>query len=342
LIVPRLSGADFPPNDEIVARIKPVVDKGRAKGIVVGVLESDGSTRVIAYGDGGPDTRPLGAKSMFEIGSVTKLFTATILADMVARGEVSLSDPVSKYLPEDVTVPARGGRQITLLDLATHHSGLPRTPDNHAPAVAGDKYADYTLDKLYAFLAAHQLRRDAGAEFEYSNAGFGLLGHALARAAGTTYGDLARKRILEPLGMKMTARPLAEWMTKGYDEKVQLTPYWNATEAYAGAGALRSNAEEMLKFLAAGIGPHSSPLRRAMHETQKKQRDINNGMGMGLAWYVRPFRGRTTLVHTGSTGGYASFVGIDPEKRIAIVILTNTKTDDLRVLGSDLLTPKVE
>src|SRR5918998_1568915 len=111
---------------------------------------------------------------------IALLLGLALLADMVARGEVALTDPVAKHLPASVRVPSRGSRQITLQDLATHRSGLPRWPDNHGPATSSQHFADYPIEKLYAFLSNHSLRRDPGTELEYSNLGFGLLGHALA------------------------------------------------------------------------------------------------------------------------------------------------------------------
>lgn len=151
------------------------VDSGRSAGIVAGMVFADGSTRVLAYGDAGRGRR-LDKRSVFEIGSITKTFTATLLADMAERGEVRLTDPVARLLPPEVTVPSRGGRQITLLDLATQTSGLPRLSTNLAITEPGNPYADYTVDQLYAFLNGYTLTRDPGAQFEYSNVGVGLLG----------------------------------------------------------------------------------------------------------------------------------------------------------------------
>ena len=150
----------FPADEDLAELIRSRVEGEQSVGIVLGVIEADGSTRVFAYGNAGPSAQPLGVKSVFEIGSITKVFTGVLLADMVARGEVSLSDPVSKYLPDGVTMPTRGGREITLLDLSTQHSALPRLPDNMSPADAENPYADYTAAQMYEFLSAHKLRRD--------------------------------------------------------------------------------------------------------------------------------------------------------------------------------------
>ena len=330
---PPPAASHFPSDEELTSRIRRVVEDGGATGIVVGILDADGSRRFVSWGDAGPGAKPLGSRSLFEIGSITKTFTATLLADMVVRGEVSLRDPVSKYLPQGVSMPARGGREITLLDLATHYSGLPRLGDNHAPADAQNPYADYTVEKLYAFLSSHQLRRDVGAEYEYSNVGVGLLGHVLARAAGQSWEDLVRTRILEPLGMTMTSISLdgerAEWMTRGHGKDGKPVPYWDAADAIAAAGALRSNAEDMLKFVAANVGPAQSPLERAMRETHRRRKDINATRGIGLAWNVRTVGGRTLIGHGGGTAGYRTFVAFDPDTKVGVVVLGNSGNFEL-------------
>src|SRR5687767_12715314 len=166
--------------------------------LVVGVIEPAGS-RVVSYGKSGLD-----GDTLFEIGSITKVFTSLLLADMIQKGEVALTDPVAKYLPETVRMPERGGKKITLEHLATHTSSLPRLPANMFPRDPANPYADYTTGQLYEFLSSTELMRDIGEKYEYSNLGVGLLGHALARRAGMSYETLVRMRILEPLGMKST------------------------------------------------------------------------------------------------------------------------------------------
>jgi CubicO group peptidase (beta-lactamase class C family) len=177
-----------PPDSEIRKILVDRIDAYRQSvGIVVGVIEPKGR-RIVAYCslDQG-DPRTLNGDTVFEIGSVTKVVTSLLLSDMVQRGQVGLTDPVSKYLPAGVKTPQRNGRQITLLDLSTHTSGLPRMPTNFNP----DKpYADYTVAQLYEFLSSYQLPRDIGAQYEYSNVGAGLLANALAFRPGMDYDAL--------------------------------------------------------------------------------------------------------------------------------------------------------
>ncbi|MBW3661188.1 MAG: beta-lactamase family protein [Gemmatimonadetes bacterium] len=329
LAAPARAQSHFPADEDLQVMLDYLVEDGATPGIVLGILEADGSTRVLSAGTGGPDTRPLGALSVFEIGSINKTFTGTLLADMVARGEVALDDPVSKYLPDDVTVPSYEGREITLLDLVAHHSGLPRVAGNHMPDDPANPYGNYTVETMYAFLSSHELRRAPGEEFEYSNLGMGLLGHALARAAGDSYRDLVRERVLEPLGMTMTGYELsseiAEWMVKGHLEGGEPTAYWFGTEAIDGAGGLRSNARDMLAWIAANVAPPETDLGRAMADAHEVRKPVEDDMAIALAWPVRTLEdGRTILTHGGGTGGFSTRIGLDPGKRVGFVLLTNT------------------
>jgi CubicO group peptidase (beta-lactamase class C family) len=324
-------------------------------GIVVGVIEPQGR-RIVAYGSlEKGDTRPLNGDTVFEIGSVTKVFTSLVLADMVQRGEVALTDPVAKYLPAEVKMPERGGRAITLHDLSTHTSGLPRMPSNFQPKDPGNPYADYTVAQLYQFLSGYQPTRDIGSQFEYSNLGGGLLGLALARRAGTQYEALVRSRITGPLGMTSTGIALTPEMKArlavGHNDKLAAVSNWDLG-ALAGAGALRSSANDMLTFLAANLGYVKSPLAPAMASmlADRGKTGIPAFPEIGLGWLIAKPSGYEIVFHNGGTGGYRSFIGFDPKNRVGVVVLSNTFTaagvDDIgmHLLNSKapLLTPPRE
>jgi len=202
--------AQTPSDDAIRAILADRIDTLHHNvGIAVGIVDANGR-RFVNHGAFSVDNpRPVAGDTLFEIGSITKVFTSTILADMVQRGEVSLDDPVAKFLPPDVKVPESGGKKITLVDLATHTSGLPRMPNNFAPRDPDNPYSDYGVDRLYAFLSGYALTRDIGEKFEYSNLGVGLLGTALARRAGMDYETLVRTRITGPLKMDSTGITLS-------------------------------------------------------------------------------------------------------------------------------------
>ena len=299
-------------------------------GIVVGVIGPEGR-RVIAYGQlEKSDPRPLQGDTVFEIGSMTKVFTSLLLADMVQRGEVALDDPVAKYLPAKVKMPERNGRQIRLVDLSTHTSGLPRLPTNMKPADPNNPYADYSVEQLYQFLSSYQLTRDIGSQYEYSNLGGGLLGHVLALRAGMSYEALVRSRICDPLGMndtRITLTPeIKERLAVGHNQALEPVENWDLP-TLAGAGALRSTANDMLTFLAANLGYTKSPLAPAMARMLKVRRPTGQpGLEVALGWHVRTIDGKEIVWHNGGTGGYRSFIGFDPAARTGVVALSNTFT----------------
>jgi D-alanyl-D-alanine-carboxypeptidase/D-alanyl-D-alanine-endopeptidase len=350
-VVTQSSFADGPFVPQSDAAIRQIlVDRvdvqHRSVGIVVGVIAS-GERRVITYGhlETG-DTRPLDGNTIFEIGSETKVFTSLLLADMVQRGEVALSDPVAKYLPPGTRVPERNGRSITLVDLATHTSGLPRLPSNMSPKDSANPYADYSVEQLYQFLASYQLTRDIGSEYEYSNLGGGLLGHVLALRAGTSYEELVESRICTPLRMNSTRVTLTPEMkarlAAGHDESLKTVENWDLP-TLAGAGALRSTANDMLTFVAANLGYTKSPLAPAMAAMLKVRRPAGqSGLEIALGWHVYTTGGKEIIWHNGGTGGYRSFMGFDPKSGVGVVLLSNTETPEgVDDIGRHLLDPSI-
>jgi len=318
-------------------------DNHKAVGIVLGLLDATGE-RYLASGATAPGgTVAPDADTVFEIGSITKVFTSLVLSDMVVRGEVALDDPVAKFLPATVKLPERDGRKITLLDLSNQVSGLPRMPDNLKPADMGDPYVDYGPAQMYEFLAKIQLTRGIGEKYEYSNLGVGLLGHVLALKAGMSYEELVRKRILEPLGMNDTVIALSDRLktrlATGTGPNLSPVKNWNFN-ALAGAGALRSTARDMLKFLAAAMGLRDTPLRPSFDLMLNSERQTGAvDLTIGMGWHIWRKYGTEIVWHNGGTGGYRTWAGFDPAKKSAAVVLCNTSfgVDDL---GCHALEPK--
>jgi D-alanyl-D-alanine-carboxypeptidase/D-alanyl-D-alanine-endopeptidase len=318
----------IPSNREIEKALAERIDVQRqGVGIVVGIVEPKGR-RIITHGAAvlGRRQPPLDGNTVFEIGSMTKVFTSLLLADMVRRGEVTLDEPVGKLLPSTVHVPERGGRQITLADLASHVSGLPRLPTNLPYADPGNPYADYTVERLYAFLNSYTLPRDIGAQIEYSNLGVGLLGHALALRAGQDYETLVRTRITAPLGMRDTAIALSPAlrarMAQGYNDYLEPVSNWDLP-ALAGAGGLRSTANDLLTFLAAELGFVDTPLKAAMDAQLIPRRTFDANTEIALAWLIFKSSKGDLVSHSGGTGGFRSCFGFDPSARVGFVVLTN-------------------
>lgn len=308
------------------------VESGRAVGMVTGVIDEKGR-QVVASGKVSLDgTQQPDGDTVFEIGSVTKVFTSLILADMIEKGEVKPDDPVSKFLPATVKVPSRNGREITLLDLSMQVSGLPRLPDNLKPADPANPYADYDASKLYDFLSRYTLTRDPGEKYEYSNLAVGLLGHALALKAGMSYEELLRRRIFDPLGMSGTSITLSEAQKKrlapGYDGGLKPVKNWDFA-VLAGCGAVRSTVNDMLKFVAANLELTDTPLKFAV----RRMRAVTKGIGapdleIGMAWHVFTKFDTRIWWHNGGTYGYRSFVGFNPAKKEGVVLLCNTFMDN--------------
>lgn len=338
-----VAAQQFPSDAELASLLQGRVDERRAVGIVLGVLDADGSTRVISAGTAGEGARPLGDRTVFEIGSITKVFTGVLLAEMARRGELRLSDAVSSHLPDNVRVPSRAGKQITLLDLATHHSALPRLPNNMAPSDPTNPYADYTVAQLYRSLASLTLERDIGSSYEYSNLGTGLLGHALSLAGGASYDDLLRELVLDPLSMRATGIELdaemGNWVAMGHDEGGNVVPRWDMP-TLAGAGALRSDVRDMLRFLSANMGEPSTALERAVRTTHEPRETISDHMSIGLGWHIMSVDNSRIIWHNGGTGGFRSFIGFDPDRGVGVVLLMNSAhgADDI---GFHLLNPEL-
>lgn len=327
--------------DVIPARVaegaKARVDAHLYPALVVAVVD-DGKTEVAGYG-ALPDGKAPGADTIFEIGSVTKTFTATLLADAVISGRVTLDEPLAKLLP-DFTIPSRDGKSITLAESGTQHSGLPRMPANFAPADPSDPYADYDAARLKAFLADYELPRDPGASYEYSNLAFGLLGYALAHSADTDYPTLLHDRVLAPLGMASTGTTLTGAMrahlAPPHDEAGKLGHTWRF-DVLAGCGAIKSDATDMLRYLRANMGALKTPLADAMKLAHTPRADMGETQRIGLAWMTHPGPGGGIVWHNGMTGGYASFVGFTADSKRGVVVLTNAavSVDDLGMSALD-------
>lgn len=238
----RATAKDF--TDAIHAFLEHRVDvEKRDVGIVVGIVDEHGS-RVVSYGrmDNGTDEQVNG-DTLFDIASITKPFTGLLLQDMIERGEMKLDDPVAKYLPKSVKMPARNGKEITLFHLATHTSGLPHIAPNLDPKRADQLFADYTVEELNAFLSGYQLTRDPGTKFEYSSLGMGLLGHVIALKARTNYESLVVDRICRPLNMdstRITLTPeLKSRFATGHNQFGEAVPSWDRQTSLVGARCAR-------------------------------------------------------------------------------------------------------
>lgn len=309
--------------------LKTYLDQRTAYGyepsIVVGMVSPEG-TDIYASGFQLMGETKANHASIYEIGSISKVFTALLLMDAVEKGLVALDDPVQKYLPESVKMPTRGGQQITLRHLASHTSSLPRLPFNLLPKDMSNPYADYTIDKLYACLGNLRLTRDIGETYEYSNLGAGLLGHVLELVHKKSYETLVQTLITAPLGMEATVMSFRTeqkpHIAQGYNVRGEAVSHWEIP-TLAGAGALRSSVVDMLGFLKLNLGLLESPLVATAKKTHQTQKEIGPNAEVALGWHVTVMGEQRIVWHNGGTGGFRSYIGFDAAKKMGVVVLTN-------------------
>lgn len=343
LLLARGAAAQTAVPDDVRANIQARVAARYSVGIVVAMVDSTGA-RYAAEGmtamTGG---QPVHQRSMYEIGSITKVFTALALADMVRRGEVGLDDPVQALLPAGAVMPSRDGKDITLRLLSAQRSGLPRMPDNFAPRDAQNPYADYDGARLLDFLRRHTLTRNPGERYEYSNLGVGLLGFALSQRSHESYEAMITRRVLVPLRMTSTMVTLTPdaraRLAHGHTAEREAAN-WDL-DALAGAGALRSDAEDLASFVAAAMMARHTPLDSAFALTEQTQFDAGSPlMDVGLGWHILKRPTMRIVWHNGGTGGYRSFIGFDPVRRVGVVVLSNS-TQGVDDVGFHALDPSM-
>lgn len=321
--------------------------------MVIGLADQSGN-RVFHAGklDNGTD-HDVNGDTVFFIGSVSKTFTTLLLQDAVERGEMKLDDPVAKYLSTSVKMPTHGGKEITLLDLATHTAGFPGNPENMTGATVKEQYETYTVEQMYAFLSGYTLRREPGTEFEYSNVGMALLGNIIALRTGTDFESLVVNRICRPLHMDSTCITLTPELrarlAMGHDDSGKPSLPWKL-QVYSPAGDIHSTAKDLLKYVSANAGITTSSLTPLMKQTQvvrfKDSRGLSDGPGFGvfdrtaMDWvdrgaYQPP--GMELLGHAGGAGSYHAWIGFDKRQRRGVVALTTANDVSSEAIGWTLL-----
>jgi D-alanyl-D-alanine-carboxypeptidase/D-alanyl-D-alanine-endopeptidase len=316
--------------------------------IVVGIITPNG-TQVYSYGNlSKANSTKVNGNTIFDIASLTKVFTTTLLADMVKQGLVNLEDPVEKYLPATVRVPAYNGHKITLENLATHTSGLPDFPAgwirNHT----------YTTQQVYNFLSNTPLQSEPGTKANYSDFGMGLLGQILSVRAGVPYAQLVKDRTLSVLGLDSTGiamnstaitlsdalkSRLAKGHIGGKEVNLEFIP-----EAIQGAGALHSTTNDLLKYLAANMNLIHTSINDIIQETHLIRHEypeapslhfdsINNkslsASYVGLGWFIDTNLGTEVIQHSGGIDGYSTFIGFNPTTQEGVVLLCSCETKDM-------------
>lgn len=323
--------------------IREKVINGTYQSLFVGMINEDGIDQYF-YGHVTKDDELINENTVFEIGSISKVFTSLILADMVEKGEVNLDDPIDKFLPENVKTPTWNGQKITLLDLATHTSGLPVMP-NYPPNRDLDKEYEFNKEGLYEYLADYKMHREIGSQFEYSNTGGSLLGHVLSLHAGKSYEQILKERILDKLGMDSTCihqcDKIRDKFAKPHNPMGKIVDEVGLDEDMAGAGAIRSSGKDMLTFLSYAMNLKDSELKESFDLTKNANHDVNEILSIGLGWLIINLDDRKIIWHNGATEGFASYTGFDSSSNTGIIVMTNSQAlvDEI---GLDILDVQIE
>ena len=334
------SEAGHASNMDVQILLQEYVKDNRAVGASVALIDN-GKVQFFSYGKKSVNgDESISEDTIFELGSITKVFTTLALMDMVTNEEVHLDDPIEMYLT-GIKVPDFQGSKITLRHLASHTSGLPRMPDNFDPKNPANPYEDYTVECLYDYLSHCNLTRNPGESFEYSNIGMGLLGHILSMQSGKRYEELIQGLIAEKLEMPGTASSLTSEMSRNFaigHHLGQAVGYWDII-ALAGAGALRSNIKDMARFLAANMGLSKSPIAILMQKCHQKQHAPSPDFAVGLGWMLSSSKDAELIWHSGGTGGFRNYLGFNPKTQRGVVILSNSTEDWPDEFGVLLLDP---
>ena len=325
--------------DEYVDEIaQSYIKKANTQSLAIGILNK-GVMNTFFYGETSKGIKASlpSENTIYEIGSITKLFTATLLADLVEKQIISLDDSITKFLPDSIaTNPYL--QKITFKQLANHTSGLTRLPANleKAPKYSStNPYSNYTRKELFAFLKDYSSTREPGDEYEYSNLGFGLLGELIAIISKKPYTLLIKEVITTPLQLHntldkipSTAKNLS--IAKAYNEEGIEVPTWNF-QAIAGAGVLKSTVADMLRFAAYQFKMPENELENALAQTRLFTFYLPPNTDIGLGWHMNMVNGLTQYWHNGATGGSSSFFGIVPDKKSAVIVLSNSahSVDDI-------------
>ncbi len=329
--------------------------RGKAVGLVVGVI-SGNEEKLFTFGASHAGRRiPVGPETLFEIGSVTKVFTGIALAREVEGGEVRLEDTLEKLLPAGVSVPPEA-RAVTLRQLTTHTSGFPRLPGGGRPwaqanylLFGGDPYAGSTRERWVEALETLELDSKPGEKMAYSNFGVSLLGWMLAQRRGMDYEAYTRRQVFEPLGMG-DARVRLEGaersrLAQGYSVVHRLGPMavarraspWPLADHLAAAGGIRAHGADMLKFLRAAMRPEGAPIAAAIRQSQQELFKESETRAVGMNWIrTRKKDGRTVVWHNGGTGGFSSYLAFIEGGDAGVFVLSNAG-ETVDSLGSDVL-----
>lgn len=329
---------------DVQALIDTQIKARTTPGMAVGIVDRTGVVEMYFGGVRHSGSKePIDAQTIFEIGSISKVFTTFLLAQAVAEGRLALSDPVQDHLPDTVQLMLCDGVPITLEHLATHTSGLARMPSNYSATYSGypaDPFAGYEIDAMYDHLSSVRPTRPPGGTPVYSNLGMGLLGHVLEHREGAEYEALVSDRICRPLHMKDTCctpkGPLLDQLSGAHDGLRPIDAWHIST--LEGAGDINSSLRDMLRFAAANLDEGDSLQARMLRRCHELRVDTaQDGVRIGLGWHSFGDKARPVIWHNGATGGFNSFLGFSPSLGRAVVVLSNSNDGGATRMGLHLL-----
>ncbi|RYE30556.1 MAG: class A beta-lactamase-related serine hydrolase, partial [Sphingobacteriaceae bacterium] len=324
-----------PIEKEIDAAIRTYIQKPNTIGLSIGIIK-DGKTTIYNYGETAKGNGKLpDANTIFEIGSVTKTFTSTLLAYFVNQHKIKLSDPITNYLPDSV---AKNSvlKEVSIQMLSNHTSGLSQLPDNfdNGNFNLSNPYQHYTREMLFSYLKKCKLNSKPGETYVYSNMAAGLLGIILEKISGQTYEQLVKTIICKPLKLESTAEYLSpqekQHFAKVYNKEGSETPAWDF-DALQACGSLRSTVTDLLKYAEANMRVGTDELSKAIQLTH--QITFNKKNKVGLGWHLAKINNADYFFHGGGTGGSSSFFMFNAEKKTTVIILSNSaeSTDPIGV-----------
>ena len=328
-----------PMDKQIELVVRPYIQKANTVGLSVGVLK-DGKISTYSYGETTRGNNQLPTpNTIFEIGSITKTFTATLLAYYVNEGKVKLTDPIIKYLPDSVAKnPAL--KPVTLQSLSNHTSGFSRVPDNldfSTADAALNPYKNYNKQQLFAYLKTCKLNSLPGERYDYSNLGVGLLGTILSQVSGKTFEQMVTDIICKPLTMQSTVQHLSPARQTNfatvYNTTGNVTPAWDF-DVLAPCGALHSSVNDLLTYVKVNMSPPAGKLGKALELTHHIT--FSKDAKLGLAWHIILVDGIEYYFHNGGTYGSSSFLAFNTQKNLAVVILSNA-AESTDAIGTGIL-----
>lgn len=324
--------------------VREYVKTNYAVGLSIAVVNNS-QAFYYGYGETQKGNKLIPSKeSLFEIGSISKTFTAWLLAQQVLKGKISLDSSINYYLPDSIASMSYKGKAITVTHLSNHTSGIPSLPLNFR-TVQGytdlNPYAGYTQNMLFSYLKTYKPFAEPGKKFQYSNMAVGILGNILELQTGKSYEQLVRQSIAEPLKMKYTALPEKKYLSFGklntscYNGAGDTAHRWTF-QAMKAAGCLYTNAEDLVLYAKAILQPGTTDLYKALEICFKPTFTVNAQQKIGLGWFILNSNGEEYLMHSGGTGGYRSVLLINRKKQTAVIVLSNV-ANDVTNLGLQLM-----